>query len=95
MEKDRKLITALLQEDILSYRYFIPYIERMSEKELENFLDGNKDYQFDIPRKNLFSSLVAKMENYKFIFFWGYDNNYYPYLKELWKNYICIEDLKK
>ncbi len=83
MEKDRKLITALLQEDILSYRYFIPYIERMSEKELENFLDGNKDYQFDIPRKNLFSSLEAKMENYKFIFFWGYDNNYYPYLKEL------------
>ena len=95
MEQDKELIIRLIQEDIMAYRYFIPHIRRMSETDLENFLDGNKYYQFDVPRKNLFSSLVAKMENYKFIFFWGHDNNYYPYLKELWKNYICIEDLKK
>lgn len=43
----------------------------------------------------MFQSLLAKMENYKFIIFWGYNNEYYPYLKELWKNYICMEDLKQ
>lgn len=95
MEQDRELIIRLLQEDMMAYRYFIPYIRSMSEKDLENFLDGNKDYQFGVSRKNLFLSLLAKLENYKFIFFWGHDSNYYPYLKELWKNYICIEDLKQ
>ena len=95
MEEDRQLIIRLLQEDIMAYQYFIKDIRRMSEEELENFLEGNKYYSFNISRKNMFNSLLAKMENYKFIFFWGHNNAYYPYLKELWKNYICIEDLKQ
>lgn len=95
MQEDRQLIIRLLQEDIMAYQYFIRDIRRMSEKELENFLEGNKNYSYNISRKNIFNSLLAKMENYKLIFFWGHNNEYYPYLKELWKNYICIEDLKQ
>lgn len=95
MEEDRQLIISLLKEDIMAYQYFIPYIERMDEKTLENFLVGNKDYQYNVSRKSIFLSLLAKMENYKFIFFWGHNKEYYLYLKELWNNYICIEDLKQ
>ena len=95
MEQDKQLIIRLLQEDILAYQYFIKDIQRMDENSLENFLEGNKDYDYNVSRKTIFLSLLAKMENYKFIFFWGYNKDYYPYLKELWNNYICIEDLKQ
>lgn len=95
MEEDRQLIIRLLREDIMAYQYFIKDINRMDGKTLENFLEGNKNYQYNVYRKNIFFSLLAKIENYKFIMLWGYNNEYYPYLKELWTNYICIEDLKQ
>lgn len=95
MEEDKELIIRLLREDIMAYQYFIKDINRMDENAFENFLEGNKDYEYGVSRKNMFFSLLEKMENYKFVFFWGHNDEYYPYLKELWKNYICIEDLKQ
>lgn len=95
MEEDRQLIISLLKEDIMAYQYFINDIKRMDNITLENFLEGNKGYHYNVSRKSIFLSLLAKMENYKFIFFWGHNKEYYPYLEELWKNYICIEDLKR
>lgn len=95
MQNDKDLIIRLLEEDIMAYRMFIPFIRGMDADSLENFLQGNNNYQYNVTRKAMFQSLLAKMENYKFIIFWGYNNEYYPYLKELWKNYICMEDLKQ
>lgn len=95
MEEDRQLIINLLEEDIMAYQYFITYIKRMDKIELEQFLEGNKDYNYNVSKKSIFLSLLAKIQNYKFIFFWGHNEEYYPYLKELWNNYICIEDLKQ
>ena len=95
MLEDKELIIRLLEEDIMAYKIFIPVIRNMDENSFDKFLDGNKDFQYNVSRKTIFQSLLAKMENYKFIFFWGHNNEYYPYLKELWKNYICMEDLKQ
>ena len=95
MEKEKQLVIRLLKEDIMAYQYFIKDIDRMDEKAFDNFLEGNRDYEYGVSRKNMFFSLLEKMENYKLVLFWGLNEEYYPYLKELWKNYICIEDLKQ
>ena len=61
MEEDRQLIIRLLREDIMAYQYFIKDINRMDGKTLENFLEGNKNYQYNVYRKNIFFSLLANV----------------------------------
>ena len=91
---DKQLIIKLLEKDIMAYKNFIPVIKQMDEESFENFFNGKKNYNYNVGRKQRFSMLIEKVENYKFILDWGYNDDYYPYLEELWRNYICLEDLK-
>lgn len=95
VEENKNLIIRLLEKDICAYKSFIPIIRGMNEQDFENFFNGKKSYSYNVQRKQKFLMLVEKVENYQFILDWGYNPSYYPYLEELWVNYICIEDLKK
>ena len=90
VNEDKELIIKLLDKDIMAYKNFITTIRHMSDDEFNNFFSGKKSYEYHVPRKQKFLMLVEKVENYKFILDWGNNEEYYPYLEELWINYISI-----
>lgn len=98
-KKARELTSILLNEDIILYKRYLPTIEKMDSKTFEQLFTGNKKY-FDEEDKSglkddtFFNKLLEKFNNYASIFnVWYLCPNYYKYMKELWKNYICVEDL--
>lgn len=95
INEDKELIIKLLNKDIMAYKNYIPFIRNMNEKEFCSFFSGKKSYDYNVPRKTKFLLLVEKVDNYKLFLDWGYNEDYYQYLEELWINYISIEDLHK
>ena len=98
-KKARELTSILLNEDIILYKRYLPTIEKMDSKTFQQLFTGNKKY-FDEEDKSglkddtFFNKLLEKFNNYSIIFnVWYLCPNCYKYMKELWKNYICIEDL--
>ena len=54
------------------------------------------DYNYIVNNKKLFEKLIDKFDNFFIILdSWYLDNKYYSYIKELWINYISIENLIK
>ena len=94
----RNIIKFLLQNDVYEFKRWIPQIKKFNSRQIENLLHGYEDNGKNItyPVKNLgsFKNLIRKFDNFEAIILKWYENEeYYQYLKPLWQNYICIEDI--
>ncbi len=92
----RKVINFLLKEDIDDFSRWLPEIENFNSEQIENLLKGEIEYIYPIKNKNIFAKLVMKFDNYeKLTSKWYQKEENYKYLKELWLQYICIEDIRE
>lgn len=91
----RDLVDLLLENDVKSYRKFLPEIRKLDSNSFKNMFYGNKNYNYNIKNKFQFSQLLNKFENFKFLLEeWYEENDKYIYIKELWEKYISIESLR-
>ena len=102
--KARNLVYYLLENDINTFKKLIPEIRNMDSKSFQNLFMGNpfkstengNGYNYIVNNKKLFEKLIDKFDNFFIILdSWYLDNKYYSYIKELWINYISIENLIK
>ena len=94
LKKKKECIKMLIEDDIAIYNQFLPKIEKMTDEEIENLFAGNCKY-FESESNNQFKMLVYKFQNFSILLFqWYNKTETMKYLKELWKNYICFEDLR-
>lgn len=85
---------SLLKEDIELYQQFLPKIEKMNDKDFEQLFCGNVDHFKEEPNYH-FKLLVYKFQNFaSFLIAWYNKNDKIIYLKDIWKNYISIGDLR-
>ena len=94
----RKIIEFLLKDDCYEYKRWLKQIKKFNAEQIKNLLEGNRENLgiYQIKNKDIFDKLVLKFENYSQITFKWYENEEnYQYLKQLWKNYICIEDINE
>ena len=91
----RGLVDFLLENDVKSYRKFLPEIRKLDSNSFRNMFYGNKNYNYNIKNKFQFSQLLDKFENFKFLLEeWYEENDKHIYIKELWEKYISIESLR-
>ena len=94
LKKKKECIKMLIEDDIAIYNQFLPKIEKMTDEEIENLFAGNCKY-FESESNNQFKMLVYKFQNFSILLFqWYNKTDAMKYLKELWENYICFEDLR-
>jgi hypothetical protein len=102
-KKARDLVYFLLKNDIKTFKNLIPEIKNMDSKSFNNLFRGipfkaenNGDgYNYQVRSRKQFESLIEKFDNFWIILdSWYIDEKYYEYLKELWINYISIENLR-
>ena len=94
LKKKKECIKMLVEDDIAIYNQFLPKIEKMTDEEIENLFAGNCKY-FESESNNQFKMLVYKFQNFSILLFqWYNKTETMKYLKELWENYICFEDLR-
>ena len=102
-KKARDLVYFLLKNDIRTFKNLIPEIKNMDSKSFNNLFRGipfkaenNGDgYNYQVRSRKQFESLIEKFHNFWIILdSWYIDEKYYKYLKELWINYISIENLR-
>ena len=86
--------SRLLLNDAKIYENYRKIIWNMNDIEFEHFFNGKRNYPFNVPNKHTFLMLMNKIENYRFVLDWGYNERLYPYLDQLWNNYVCMENLK-
>ena len=91
---NKNLISRLLLNDAKIYENYRKIIWNMNDIEFEHFFNGKRNYPFNVPNKHTFLMLMNKIENYRFVLDWGYNERLYPYLDQLWNNYVCMENLK-
>ena len=92
--KKKECVQMLLKEDIELYNQFLPKIRDMNDDKFENLFNGNVEY-FKEEKNYHFKLLVYKFQNFTpFLMAWFNQSTKIKYLNELWKNYICIEDLR-
>lgn len=107
-EKARKCVYYLLQDDIQCFKKFLPEIKAMDSLSFENLFQGTplkkknekeddeEGYDYKVKNKNKFEKLLDKFDNFSIILEdWYLDEKYYKYLKQLWIQYISIENLKQ
>ena len=96
IQKAKATIKYLLLEDAKAFKKFIPDIEKMDNTSFNKLFNGIKDYNYNIKGKPQyqFENLIDKFNNFRFLLTEWYDvPEYQPYLKEVWSNYIVMEDL--
>jgi len=96
IQKAKATIKYLLLEDAKAFKKFIPDIEKMDDTSFNNLFNGIKDYNYNIKGKSQyqFENLIDKFNNFRFLLTEWYDvPEYQTYLKEVWSNYIVMEDL--
>lgn len=94
LKKKKECIKMLVEDDIAIYNQFLPKIEKMTDEEIENLFAGNCKY-FESESNNQFKMLVYKFQNFSILLLqWFNKTDTMKYLKELWENYICFEDLR-
>lgn len=93
----RKVINFLLKDDNYEYKRWIPQINKFNSEQIENLFNGNRNYENKaIKHRDMFDRLVQKFENFqKILYKWYEKEGNYQYLKQLWKNYIAIEELNE
>ena len=91
----RVLVDLILENDVKTYRKFLPEIRKLDSNSFKNMFCGNKNYNYSIKNKFQFNQLLNKFENFKFLLEeWYEDADTYVYIKELWEKYISIESLR-
>ena len=94
-ESARKIIEYLLEDDIDDYSRWLPFIEDFNSEQIENLLYGKRDYRYPVKNKDFFYNLVRKFDNFEALTTkWYQKEENYKYLKQLWLQYICIEDIR-
>ena len=94
LKKKKECIKMLVEDDIAIYNQFLPKIEKMTDEEIEKLFAGDCKY-FKSESNNQFKMLVYKFQNFSILLFqWYNKTDTMKYLKELWENYICFEDLR-
>jgi hypothetical protein len=92
----RNIINILLQEDIVKNKRWLNEINKFSSDEIKNLIEGTIDFSYPVSNKESFKKLVYKFNNYSdFILEWYQNKENHKYLIELWKHYVCIEDIKE
>ena len=94
----RKIIEFLLKDDCYEYKRWLKQITKFNVEQIKNLLEGNIENIdiYQIKNKNVFVKLVQKFDNFSQITLKWYENEEnYQYLKQLWINYICIEDINE
>ena len=101
--KARELVYFLLNNDAIVYKKFIPVIKGLDSEAFENLFQGipykknandEDGYNYNVKNKKMFEKLLDKFDNFSVILYEWYKNQqYYPYLKELWTRYISIQNL--
>ena len=104
-KKARDLVYDLLKNDIKSFKNLIPEIRNMDSNSFKNLFHGipfkgknheDDGYDYQVQSRKQFEKLIEKFDNFWVVLDnWYLDGKYYKYLKELWINYICIENLRK
>lgn len=95
-ESARKIIDYLLEDDIDDYNRWLPCIEEFNSEQLEKLLNGERTYQYPVKNKDIFLKLVLKFDNFAVITLkWYQKEENYKYLKQLWLQYICIEEIRR
>lgn len=95
--KARNLVYYLLENDINTFKKLIPEIKNMDSKSFHQLFMGNFNNTENVNyNKKIFEKLSDKFDNFCIILdSWYLDNKYRSYIKELWINYISIENLIK
>lgn len=95
IDKKKKCIKMLLEEDAVLYKQFLSKIEKMNDEEITNLFQGNIDYFKKEPDYH-FKLLISKFKNFTgLLIAWYNQADKFIYLKEIWKKYIWLEDLIK
>ena len=91
----KKMIEKLLENDVSYYKKWLGKIKDFNGEQIDQLLDGNINFDYHLEKES-FQDLVVKFDNFKLLTQeWYNKEDYYKYLIPLWKNYICIEALKK
>ena len=94
-ESARKIIEYLLEDDIDDFSRWLPLIEDFNSEQIEKLLNGDRFYEYPVKNKDIFINLVQKFDNFeKITLKWYQKEENYKYLKQLWLNYISIEDIR-
>ena len=94
-ESARKIINYLLEEDIDDFSRWLIFIEEFNSEQIENLLNGNRNFVYPIKNLDIFINLVRKFDNFSELTLkWYQKEENYKYLKQLWLQYICIEDIR-
>ena len=102
--KARDLVYYLLENDTSVFKKLIPQIRAMDSNSFKNLFKGNpfkrdnneEGYDYHVHNRKQFERLLDKFDNFWIILDeWYLDEKYYKYLKDLWTNYISIENLQK
>ena len=92
-EKARSLVNYLLEKDVRTYSKLLPEIQSLNSEEFHKLFNG-EEYNYNVINKKEFKQLANKFNNFFMILDCYYEEDqYYPYIQDLWINNICIEDL--
>ncbi len=102
--KARELVYFLLESDTNIFKKLIPDVKSLNSEAFEKLFQGipykkNNDekdgYDYNVRNKKMFERLLDKFDNFYVILdSWYKDEKYHQYLKEIWKKYISIENLR-
>lgn len=93
-QRKRDLVYYLLDNDVIVYKMLKSQVQSLDSERFNNLYNGNTEYDYKILNKN-FLRLVEKFDNFSVILLaWETNKDYYPYLQQIWRKYICLEDLK-
>ena len=94
-ESARKIIHYSLEEDIDDFRRWLIFIDEFNSEQIENLLNGNKNFVYPIKNLDIFIRLLLKFDNFSELTLkWYKKEENYKYLKQLWLQYICIEQIR-
>lgn len=95
-EKAKELVKYLLSSDLKFYQSQLYDVINLNSKEFRKLFEGDSDYIYNVKNQDNFKKLAVKFENFAIILKEWYQNGkeYYVCLKQLWKNFINLYDLK-
>lgn len=95
-EKAKELVKSLLSSDLKFYKDQLYDVLNLNSKEFRKLFDGDSDYIYTVKNQENFKKLALKFENFSILLNEWYKNgyDYHICLKQLWKNFINLFDLK-
>ena len=94
----KSLINSLLNKDMPIYKDFAKEIYKATDKEIENLLKGNVDFEYKFlnHNQNNAEKLIYKFFNFHLILQnWYKDLSKHDYIQQLWKKNPNFELLQK